>query len=563
MKTLLKNGLVVNVFTDRIAPADVLIEDDRIIGVGTYDDADADRIEDISGRYVCPGLIDGHIHIESTMLQPAEFARICVMHGTTAVVADPHEIANVSGAAGMEYMLQASENLPIHIYYEVPSCVPATKFDEAGAVLAAEDIHALFDHPRVIGLGEMMNYPGVLFGDPDTMDKLRCARESGKLISGHAPMLSGSGLDRYISCGISDDHECTSLAEARERVEKGQWLMIRQGTAARNLEALADMFDEPWNRRCLLVTDDKHPADLMRSGHIDNMIRLAAARGKSAAAAVRMATIQPAIRFGLKDLGAIAPGYLADLLILDDLEAFSVRDVYYAGRKAVSGGQLLPFENPVVENEIREIVENSFNLEPLRESDFFIAPDERPCRVIEIVPGQLLTNCKIVRLDFDRENGVDIERDILKLAVIERHKNTGHIGLGYVSGLGLRRGAIASSVSHDSHNLIAAGTNERDMAVAANRIRELRGGLVVVCDGEVLSEMPLPIGGLMGTGSVRSIADQNERVRSAVHALGVAESIEPFMNLAFLSLPVIPSLKMTTRGLIDVDRQTLLSLFVD
>ena len=563
MRTLLKNGTVVNVFTDELQRADVLIEDERIIGVGDYyEDADADIVEDVSGKYVCPGFVDGHIHIESTMLTPAEFARVCVPHGTTSVVTDPHEIANVCGADGIRYMLAASEGLPLTVYVMLPSCVPATGFDESGAVLSADDLRPFYDHPRVLGLAEMMNYPGVLAGDSGVMAKIRDALERGRVVDGHAPLLTGAALDRYISAGVSDDHECSGAEEALERVRKGQWLMIRSGTAAKNLPDLLPLFDEPCPRRCLLCTDDKHPADLLEGGHMDGIIRQAAAAGKSVLTAIRMATIQAAQCFGLRWVGAVAPGYRADILTLDNLERVEVCDVYRAGRKAASAGILLEKVESHVPQDLARAARASFHLNELTPERFEISPEGERCRVIEIVPGQLITRERIETLDWQRGNGIDLDRDILKLAVIERHHGTGHMGLGFITGTGLKRGAIASSVSHDSHNLIVIGTNEADMAAAANRIRALGGGNVLVVDGEVRAEMPLPIAGLMSEGSAREVARENEAVRAAVHACGAPEGIEPFMNMAFVSLSVIPSLKMTTQGLVDVDRQQRVPLFV-
>lgn len=564
MKQLLKNGTIVNVFTDSLEKANVLLDGGKIIGVGEYTDADADVVEDVTGKYICPGFIDGHIHIESSMLQPAEFARACLPHGTTAIVADPHEIANVSGLMGIIYMLEASANIPMTVYVMIPSCVPATPFDEAGAVLSADDIKTLFDHPRVLGLGEMMNYPGVLYDDEETVKKLKATRKAGLIINGHAPLLSGRDLDKYISAGIFDDHECSNVDEALERVRKGQWVMVRQGTAARNLKSLLPLFEEPYCRRCLLVTDDKHPADLLNHGHIDSIIREAVQAGKSPVVGIRMATLQAAQRFGLEGVGAVAPGYAADLLILDDLESVQVRDVYRRGEKVVCDGLTVPFERPNIRADVWKTVRNSFYLAPLRESDFAIEPKGNRCRVIKMIPDQLITDEEIMELDFSRNNGVDPERDILKLAVIERHMDSGHIGKGFISGMGLRSGAIASSVAHDSHNLIVVGTNDADMTVAANRIRELGGGLVVVNHGKVLAEMPLPIGGLMGKQPADVMAQQNEEVRSKVHdELGVPKDREPFMSMAFVSLPVIPALKMTTKGLVDVNNFRLVPLFVD
>lgn len=564
MKTLLKGGTVVNVFTDELQKANVLIEDEKIIGVGDYSDTDADCVHDISGKYVCPGFIDGHIHIESTMMLPAEFAKAAVLHGTCAVVSDPHEIANVCGGEGIEFMLEASEKLPLDVYVMVPSCVPATAFDESGAELSAADIEPFYRHSRVLGLAEMMNYVGVVFGDEGVMAKINSANEKGKVINGHAPLLSGRDLDKYIAAGIRDDHECSSSEEAKERIRKGQRVMIRNGTAARNLTGLISLFEEPWNRRCLLVTDDKHAADLIANGHIDDIIRLAVKQGKSAVAGIRMATLQAAEAFGLRNEGAVAPGYNANLAVLGDLDSVAVSDVYHLGKKVVSGGKLEPFASPEVSTALKERVLHSFNLAPLCEKDFHVAASGvRKCRVIELVKNQLITEEALLDVDFGANNGVDTEKDILKLAVIERHKNTGHIGLGFIHGIGLKEGAIAASVSHDSHNLIVIGTSEAEMAFAANRVRELGGGMVAVKGGEVLSEMPLPYAGLMTDASASEVARQNKAVRESVHALGVPADIEPFMTMAFVSLPVIPKIKMTTLGLFSSDQWAIVPLFAD
>lgn len=563
MKLLLKNAQIVNVFTDRLEEANILIDGEKIIGVGQYKDEDADTVRDLSGKIICPGFIDGHIHIESTMLTPPELARVCLPCGTTAIVADPHEIANVCGLSGIVYMLDSSEDLPLSVYIMLPSCVPSTPFDETGAVLEAEELHVLYNHPRVLGLGEMMNYPGVLADDTKVMQKISEAQTLGKLVNGHAPLLSGRGLDKYIAAGISDDHECSTAEEAMERIAKGQHVMIRQGTAAQNLDALLPLFDEPWSRRCMLVTDDRHPADLMKEGHIDNIIRSAVKPGKSPLTAIRMATLQAAEYFGIRNMGAVAPGYIADILVLDNLETVKVRDVYCRGQLAVSNGKVIDLKKAEIRSDIRKTVRNSFYLDELSASDFHIKPEGRRCRVIKIRPSQLLTDEWITEIDFSRENGIDVERDILKLAVIERHLNTGHKGLGFISGAGLKKGAIASSVAHDAHNLIVIGTNDRDMAIATNRIRSLGGGNAVVADGELIAEMPLPEAGLMSDLSAAETAAQNEAVRLAVHALGASDEIEPFMNMAFLSLPVIPYIKMTTLGLVDVDGQKLVPLFAD
>lgn len=562
MKTLLKNGKVINVFTDEIEDVNVLIEDGLIIGVGNYVDEDADVAEDVSGKYICPGFIDGHIHIESTMLTPVELAKLCLPRGTTAIVADPHEIANVCGVDGIRYMLQASENLPLHVYINLPSCVPATPFDETGAVLTARELLPFYKEERVVGLAEMMNYPGVLFNDEDVLQKITDAKKNGKIVDGHAPFLSGKDLDKYVSVGIQSDHECSTLEEAKEKLRKGQWIMIRQGTAARNLPDLLPLFDEPYSRRCVLVTDDRHPADLAEEGHIDNCVRLAVKLGKSPLTAIRMATIQTAQCFRLPNVGAVAPGYRADVLVLNNLENVDVCDVYSAGVKTVEDKRVKEIEKPTIDQALVEKVLHSFHTAKLTKESFMLQPKTKKCRIIQALAGQLITNECIEEIDWAKNNGINLDRDILKLAVIERHKGTGHIGLGLIKGIGLKSGAIASSVSHDSHNVIVIGTNVEDMLVASNCVCE-KGGNVVVKDGRVLAEMPLPIAGLMANCSGEEIAKANENVRKSACSLGVNEGIEPFMNMAFVSLPVIPALKMSTQGLVDVTTFQRVSLYVE
>ncbi len=562
MTWLLRNGTVVNVFTGALERADVLIGDDRILGVGDYSSASADAVRDISGKFLCPGLIDGHIHIESSMLSPYELARVCVPHGTTALVTDPHEIANVCGTKGIEYMLAASEGLPLQVFVMLPSCVPATTLDESGAVLRAEDLYPFYRHPRVLGLAEMMNVPGVLSGDKDVMHKIEDARSLNRPIDGHAPMLTGCDLDAYIAAGITTDHECSSYEEGLERISKGQWLMIREGSAARNLDALLPFFDQPYARRCLLVTDDKHPADLLESGHIDGIIRKAVSKGKSAVTGIQMATVQAAQCFGLKDMGAVAPGYRADLVILDDLDSMAVSAVYCSGKPTVQNGELLNISRPSVPRALENDVHNTVHMRDLSPEDFMLSPQPGKCRVIGVSPGSLITREELSELPWSKTNGIDLSRDILKLAVVERHHRTGHIGLGFVRGLGLKSGAIASSVSHDSHNLIIAGADERDMALAANRIKTLGGGYAVAADGKILCELALPVAGLMSEQTAEEAAGQNALLLRTVRSLGVPENISPFMLLSFIALAVIPSLKMTTRGLVDVNRMALVDLFL-
>ena len=564
MKTLLKNAKVVNVFTEKIDSTNVLIEDDRIIGIGDYyKDEDAETTEDLEGRYLIPGFIDGHIHIESTMMVPPSLAEAVLPHGTTAVVTDPHEIANVCGVDGIKYMLEMSENIPLHVFVMIPSCVPATCFDESGAILNAEDIEDLYGEERILGLAEMMNYPGVIFDDAPTMDKINACTAKNKPVDGHAPLLSGKDLDKYISAGINSDHECSDASEAFEKLSKGQWIMIREGSAAKNLEKLLPLFESPYYQRCILATDDRNPADILSEGHIDNIVRLAIKAGKDPIRAIKMATLNPTLCFGIKRMGAIACGYKANMLVLDDLESIDIKDVYSDGIKVVSDKKITGFSIPKAEDIITGSVLNSFHMPDLKKEDFYIEPKGSKCRVIEVIPGEILTNELILDIDFSKNNGIDTEKDILKLAVIERHKNTGHKGVGFIKGIGIKNGALAGSVSHDSHNLIVIGSSEEDMCLAANHIKKIGGGLCVVSEGKVLSELRLPVAGLMSTNSAKEIADANVELRESAEKIGINEGIEPFMNMAFVSLPVIPVLKMTTQGLVNVNEFKRVDLFAD
>ena len=564
MKTLIKNGKVINVFTKEIEKLNILIEDDKIIGTGDYCDADADIVNDVKGKYVCPGFIDGHIHIESTMLLPSELARVCVPHGTTSIVADPHEIANVCGNTGIAYMLAASENIQLNVYIMLPPCVPATGFDESGAVLEAEDLLPLYSEKGVLGLAEVMNYPGVLANDNKLLKKISDAKERGLCVDGHAPLLAGKDLDKYIAAGINSDHECSNLDEAMEKLKKGLWIMIREGTSAKNLESLLPLFDHPYCSRACLVTDDRHCADLISEGHIDNIVRKAVRSGKNPVIACKMASFNAAQCFNLAGTGAIAPSYKADLIIFDSFIDVKIKDVYVDGKLAVKNGQIYNFPKIEADSEYVKKVYDTVHLENVSKKDFMIESEQvkSKCRVIKVIKGQLLTEEQIMELDFSSNNGIDLKNDVLKIAVIERHHNTGHKGLGFIHGMNLKKGALASTVSHDSHNLIVAGTNEEDMAVAANEAIRLGGGLIYACDGKVVETLPLPVAGLMSGKSASETAVLNEKLRKKLYESGVPKELEPFMNMAFISLPVIPHIKMTVHGLIDVDSQKLVSLFV-
>lgn len=594
-------GNIINVLSGEIETADIMIKDRLIIGVGDFTEVYADKVINAKGRYICPSFIDSHIHIESSMLLPREFAKVAVKHGTGAIIADPHEIANVCGTDGIDFMLQTSENELISIYYMMPSCVPASPLDESGATLLAKDIQPYYSNDKVLGLGEVMNYVGVLAGDNDLLLKIRQAKECGKVINGHAPLLTGDALEKYISYGITDDHECTSAKEGTERIAKGQKVFIRQGSAAKNLEALLPLFEKPFAKDCMLATDDKHPSDLLKHGHIDEIIRLAVRKGKSAVTAIQMATIQAAGYYNLKNVGALTTGYIADLVILDNLDDFNVLSVFKNGANVYNAdNEIVKFSiksdnykcdiketilgnnninsfdkfidyknineknNTFVCKEIQQKIYNSFNLRELNASDFIINNSGiNKARVIEIVQGELLTNEVIKDIIFDINNGVNISNDIVKIAVIERHKNTGHIGLGFIKGTGLKKGACASSISHDSHNLIIVGTNVEDMFKVGNRIREIGGGIATICDGEITSELALPVGGIMSDKSAEEVAFCYELVHKSIHDLGVPEHVELLMTTSFISLPVIPHIKITCKGLVNVDKQEFVPLLID
>jgi len=552
---VLKNGKVINVFTLEAESLDVAVCDGMIVGLGNYDGINE---VDCSGKYIAPGFIDGHIHLESSMMKPAEFAKTVLPHGTTTVITDPHEIANVCGCEGIDYMIQATKGLPLDVYFALPSCVPSTPLDESGACLDAEDLKAYYQNENVVGLAEVMNYIGVINGDPHVLRKIEDALKEDKVIDGHAPGLSGKDLCAYLTAGVQSDHECSNAKEGMERIRRGQWVMIREGTAAKNLEDLISLFEYPYNQRTMLVTDDKHPGDLLNFGHIDYIIRKAISLGANPFAAIKMATFNAATYFDLKHRGAIAPNYLADLVILSDLESVQIERVYKKGQLIAREGKALFFKENEVDLKLNDKVSHSFDMAALTPESFCLNQkknrDIQKLRVISLQAGQIMTNELLEDYHFETD-GIDVEKDIIKLAVIERHLHTGHIGLGYIHGYGLKSGAIASSVAHDAHNLIVAGTNEADMALAANTVREMQGGWVIVCNEEVIDKLPLPIAGLMSDLDADTLEKKIAAMKIAAKKQGVSDLIDPFMTLAFVSLPVIPVLKLTTHGLVDVEKQ--------
>ena len=553
---VLKNAQIVNVFTQSVETGDIAIEGGYIVGIGNYEGITE---KDLGGAYVCPGFLDGHIHIESSMTSPGEFERAVVPHGTTAVITDPHEIANVAGTAGIRFMMQSAQKLDLDVYFMLPSCVPATDLDESGAELLARDLEPFYADEKVLGLAEMMNAFGVTHGDKGCFEKLVQARSLKKAIDGHAPALSGKELNAYVTAGIRSDHECSDFEEAKEKFARGQWIMIRQGTAAKNLKALMGMFEDPYYQRCLLVTDDKHPGDLIRIGHIDAIIREAVSMGADPIRAIRMGTLNAAAYFGLHDMGAVAPGYKADLAVFDDLRTLNVKQVYKGGKLVAENGKMLhqKEKNTDWSTEIKERVFHSFHRVPITVEELQLKETTGTYqRVIDMVAHELITK---ERIEEWKElpgvaPGVDISRDIVKLAAIERHKNTGHVGLGFLGKYGLKKGAVATSIGHDSHNLVIAGVTDEDMVLAGNRVIENGGGLAIALEGKVLADLPLPIGGLMADEPVEVVDEKLEHMKKLSVELGISEDIDAFMTLAFISLPVIPKLRLNTYGVVDVEK---------
>ncbi len=550
---LFRRGKVVNVFTGELDSTSVAVFDGVVVGFG---ERQANETVELDGGILAPGFIDGHFHLESSLLTPAEFARAVLPHGTTTVVADPHEIANVAGIAGVQFMLEASEDIGLEVFYMAPSCVPATHLETAGAELSGDDIEKLAQHRRVLGLAEVMNFPGVIMGDEIILDKLE--RFLDKIIDGHSPGLSGAQLDAYLCGGIGSDHECTRLEEAREKLAKGMHIMLREGSQARDLEALAPLVTAQTKQRCMLVSDDCHPEDLLEQGHMNRVLKRAMELSIDPITAIQLVSLNPARYFGRRTLGAIAPGYQADMVLLNSLQPLQIGRVYKKGRLVAEDGKCL-LANKAVTQKIQLI---SMNLEELNEEDLRVQAKGSKMRVIRAVPNTLITEEEIVTVAERQGQAVsDATRDLLKIVVIERHQGSGRKGFGFVRGLGLRKGALASTVAHDSHNLIVVGVNDSDMVVAANTLRELGGGLVVVSDGQVRAQLPLPVAGLMTAASLEEVVSFKQEVNRAALELG-ATLEHPFMALSFLALPVIPKLKLTDQGLVDVESFTHVPLFV-
>ncbi len=541
---VLKNATYVNVFSNSLCTADIAVAEGLIVGMGEYS---GNEEVDMTGKIVLPGFLDAHIHLESSLVSPKEFVKAVLPHGTTTVVTDPHEIANVMGADGIEYMLQATEGLPVDVRFMLPSCVPATPLDESGAVLDYRAIDSFYDHPRVQGLAEMMNFVGIIAGDDQPVEKIVAAQAHHKKIDGHAPDLVGNDLNAYVAAGVYSDHECHDLNDAIAKLERGQFIMIREGTAAQNLDALFPLLCDKYSERCMFCTDDKHPNDLLEKGHIDYMVKKAIALGADPITAVKVACHNAARYFLLNNRGAIAPGYLADFVVIDNFQDFTIEKVFKRGELMVEDGVVRDFPAPPMESYLEERARNTFHVETLTAEHF---SEHRPRGIIGMVNGEITT------VDAGYSDRIDVEYDVLKIAVVERHKNTHHIGIGFLQGYGLKSGAVATSVSHDSHNIIVVGTNEADMAAAANRVVELGGGIVVWDGGVPKAEVPLAIAGIMSDEPLVTVNAKLEAAKAAAHDLGVNPGIDPFMTLSFMALPVIPTLRITTRGVFDVSTQS-------
>lgn len=542
---VLKNAKYLNVFSNEFLCGDIAVANGLIAGVGKYDG----KTEiDVSGKLVLPGFIDAHIHLESSMVTPAEFAKAVVAHGTTTVITDPHEITNVMGIDGVEYMIQASQNLPIDVHFMMPSCVPATEIDESGAELDCKDIDLYLDNKKVLGLAEMMNYVGVINGDKNVLSKIVTSQAHHKKIDGHAPELSGNDLNAYIAAGVYSDHECSTFENALEKLRKGQFIMIREGTAAHNLKALMPLLTQQYYSRCMFATDDKHPSDLLYGGHIDYIVKQALKNGADPIVALKTATHHAARYFLLNNKGAIASGYLADIVVVDNLEDFNVETVFKRG-KLVFDGEVKDFSAPTVDEKLAEKCFDTFHLDSVTPSSFKV---DGKLGLIGLVGGELLTR------NLGTADKIDVENDILKIACIERHKGTNHIGVGYVKGYSLKSGAVATSVAHDSHNIITVGCNDDDIAVAVNAIKDSKGGIAVVENGKIKALLELPIAGLMSDEPLTTVNEKLENAKSSAYELGADKSIDPFMTLSFLSLPVIPSLRITTKGVFDAKNWKML-----
>lgn len=553
---VIKYGTIIDVFNGDTIQGDVAIADGVFVGIGQYE---GHEVIDASGKYISPAFIDGHVHIESSMVVPSEFARVLLPHGVTTVITDPHEIANVAGVRGIEFMLAESEGLPFDVHVMLPSCVPATAFEHSGAVLEMSDLEPFLAHPRVLGLAEVMDYPAVLSAEEGMLDKLVTTMRDNGRIDGHAAGLDAQALNVYRTAHIKTDHEAVTVQEARERLQRGMYLMIREGTAAKDLEALLPVVNERNARRCLFVTDDKHLDELLREGSIDHHVRTVIKKGIAPITAIQMATLNAAECFQLMDKGAIAPGYVADFLLLDNLEDVVINQVFKNGKRVAEQGKVL--ESSFQERDKSDLavmeasLKNSVQIIPLAKEQLSIQVSSGQANVIGIIPNKIVTEHLVKEVP--TEGGIfvpSVDRDLLKMAVIERHHRTGNVGVGIVKGLGLKRGAIASTVAHDSHNLVVAGTCDEEMLFAVEALRAMQGGLVAVADGKVLACLPLPIAGLISDKKAEEVLSGLDKLEHALRILEAPTHFQPFLTLSFLALPVIPRLKLTDQGLFDVSR---------
>jgi adenine deaminase len=551
---VLVNGRVINVFSGEILSETVAIADGYILGTGDYP---ARKIIDLEGRFIAPGFIDPHLHIESSMASVTEFVRAVLPCGTTTVAADPHEIANVLGGEGIAWMLESAQNQPMNVYYTLPSCVPATDMETAGACLKAADLARFMGEDRVLGLAEVMNYPGVIHQDPGLLEKIILAKTRKKRVEGHSPALTGKNLNAYLCAGISSDHECFSLAEAVEKLRAGMYVMVREGTCAQNLNDLFPLISDKTFHRMMWCTDDLHAHDILEQGHVDHIVRRAIDLGLDPVMAIQMATIVPARYYGLRDVGAIGPGRRADLVVFSDLNTPRIEQVYTGGELRAENGQMLPD----VPRRISPSLPRAMNLDPGK-VDFSIPAESPRVRVIELIPGQILTRERIMEASVSGSLAeADPSRGLIKLAVVERYTGNAKTGKGFLTGLGLKHGALAGSVAHDSHNIIVAGASDASMKTALAAVVRMGGGLAAAADGKVLAQLPLPIAGLMSHEPMSVIREKLDALIRAAHELGAAVQ-DPFMILSFLALPVIPDLKLTDRGLVDVRRFEIVPLFV-
>lgn len=547
---VLANARIINTFSGEVEEGNVAVYRGRIAGVGDYNLAK--EVIDLKGRYLAPGLINGHTHLESSMLDVSQYARAVVPHGTAALVTDLHEIANVCGLEGIKYVLDSARRLPFEMFLMAPSCVPATHLETSGAVITAGEIRRMRRWRECIGLGEVMNYPGVLAGDAVILSKIASLRS--RVIDGHAPGLAGKDLAAYIAAGMRSDHESVTLVEAREKLQRGMFVMIREGSSEKNLEALLPLVDDKTWPRCLFVVDDRNCADLLRDGDIDAVVRKAVELGLDPVRAIQMATINIASYFKLDNLGAIAPGYDADMIVLDSIDELKINEVYYKGRLVARGGEaLFPPHHPGGDR-----LRNTVNIGSLSERSFQLKASGENQTAIEVIPGQIINRRKPVKVK--AVNGYitsDVEQDILKAAVIERHHATGNIGLGLVTGFGLKRGALASSIAHDSHNIVVVGVDDGDMLAAVREIVRLQGGLVVVAESKVLASLAMPVAGLLADRPLEEVVAGLEKLEKTAADLGTALP-SPFATLSFLALPVIPEVRLTDLGLVDVNDFKLL-----